>query len=187
MSGEENFGRFTSWLYYLFAIPLMRPVYAFVADDVMRSGAKRVLDVGTGPAQVPIMLSSMSRKLEIYAVDPSDYMLSIASRRSGGLGIRLGSGYSLHIPFRTKFDLIISSISFHHWAHKKESLRYLSGFLRRSGEIRIYEFRKMKHLIIQESHSMGEDEFRRIAEGTGLRVKSIIERKGILRASYVKS
>jgi ubiquinone/menaquinone biosynthesis C-methylase UbiE len=188
MTGEEQFGRFTSFLYSrlsaLFSGPSM---YSFAVSDIAKSKARKILDVGTGPAAIPIMLASIPKRLRIYAVDPSNYMLKIASKRAQGSGIRFGVGYSLYIPFHTKFDMIISSISFHHWAHKKKSLIYLSGFLKKGGEIRIYEFKKIRHLIIQEQHSMTRVQLREAAEGTGLKVKGIIEMEGKLRASYTKA
>lgn len=188
MKGEENFGRITSLLYANFSALFSGPaMYNFAANDILKSKSKKVLDVGTGPGAIPILLSSRSQKLDIYAIDPSKYMLSIASKRASGRNIHFASGYSLHVPFHTKFDMIISSISFHHWAHKKESLVYLSKFLNKEGEIRIYEFKKIKHLIIQEQHSMTRDELREAILGTGMHLKEIIEEKGKLRASYVKA
>jgi len=188
MEGEERFGPVTSWLYAnlcnLFHGPLM---YDFVVNDIMKSRAHSILDVGTGPGEVPVELASRSGKFKIYAIDPSKYMLRMARKRAYGMGIRFAQGYSQHVPFDTKFDMIISSISFHHWAHKKESLRYLSGFLSKKGEIRIYEFKKVRHLIVQEHHSMTRDELADAAKGTGLRLKGIVETGGKLRASYCRA
>lgn len=185
---EENFGPITSRLYSLLSgIFLESSIYKFAADDILRSKARKILDIGTGPATIPIKVASQSDRVEIYAIDPSKDMLRIASKKAKDSGIHFAEGHSLHVPFHTKFDLITSSISFHHWAHKKESLEYLSQFLNRDGEIRIYEFRKIGHLPIQAKHSMTKEELRGAAEGTGLRVKEIIEKKNKLRASYVKN
>lgn len=188
MTGEESFGLVTSWLYSHFSNSfLCKSLYRFVADDIAKSRARKILDVGTGPAAIPIMLAEKSRRLQIYAVDPSHHMLKIAEKRAKGRKIHLGYGYSMRIPFKTKFDIIFTSVSFHHWAHKKESLRYLSKFLNKKGEIRIYEFRKIRHLLIQEKHSMTREELRDALTGTGLKLKEIIEHNRMFRASYMRA
>ena len=84
--------------------------------------------------------------------------------------------------------MIISSVSFHHWAHKKESLAYLSGFLKPGGEIRIYELRKSNRLLAYflDKHRMSIGELRHAADGTGLAVKEVVEKDGFVRGTYVK-
>ncbi len=187
LEGGERFGRILSWFYSVFAGRTSNfGMYQFVVDDVLTSDAKSLLDVGTGPGRVPMMLASKRPGLKIYAVDPSPYMLKHARRKAAGSGISFANGYSNYIPFHRKFDLIISSLSFHHWAHKKESMRYLSGFLVKGGEIRIYEFRRAGPLRFHGPHSMDIDEIRRAAEGSGLRAREIIEKGDKLRATFVK-
>ena len=189
LTGEERFGWVTSRLYNLFAKRGAFGVYEFASRDILKSGkAIKVLDVGTGPGNLPSMLSAKSRKLRIWAIDPSPSMLSIAKRKTGNSQVRFAIGYSQHVPFKEKFDIIASSISFHHWAHKKESLIYLSRFLKKGGEIRVYEMRKSGRRILghfSEMHRRSEEELRRAADGSGLRVKEIVEHGRLIRATYV--
>ncbi len=192
LKGEEQFGRITSWLYSTLASGYNNELYGMAVCDILRSRARQILDVGTGPAGLPIALAKAGvngRQISLYAIDPSKDMLNIARRRAKGLGIRFAQGYSLHVPFNKKFDIIVSSLSFHHWAHKGESLKYLSRFLAPRGEIRIYEYKKHSHGILgllAGSHSMSPEEMRNAAKGTGLGTKRIIEHNGILCAVYVK-
>ena len=185
LEGEERFGRITSWLYAFFADHSDGfSMWKFAADDILDSGRRIILDVGTGPGNIPFMLADKGKGLEIYAIDPSKAMLRIARKKCAGKKVTLAEGYSRYVPFHKKFDLIISTVSFHHWTHKNESLIYLSKFLKPGGEIRIYEFRKVPHLFIEEKHSMTREELVKAGEEAGLRVKNIAERKGKLRASY---
>jgi ubiquinone/menaquinone biosynthesis C-methylase UbiE len=186
LEGEETFGKATSWLYAKLLGPAANRIfYKFVISDIMKGRARSILDVGTGPGIVPAELAAKNPELAVYAVDPSPYMLGHARKRTRGR-VRLAIGYSLSVPFRRKFDMIISSASFHHWAHKKESLIYLARLLNKDGEIRIYEF--SKHGILPfGSHAMSAEQLRSAAEGTGLRVKGIITSKGRVRAIYSKS
>ena len=127
-------------------------------------------------------------KIDIWAVDPSESMLRIAIKNNKGDGRRFAIGYSQMLTFRRRFDMIISSVSFHHWAHKKESLAYLSGFLKPGGEIRIYELRKSNRLLAYflDKHRMSVGELRHAADGTGLAVKEVVEKDGFVRGTYVK-
>ncbi len=190
LQGEERFGRFTSALYAFFSSRFAGPeLHEFASKDILRSNPKSILDVGTGPGDLPIMLASGSNGIELYAVDPSPDMLRIARKKARGVRVHFAIGYSQRLPFRKRYDMIVSTISFHHWAHKKESLIYLSGFLNKNGEIRIYEFEKPEHKVlwfIKEGHSMSKDELRDASSGTGLYTKGIIRHDGMLRATYSK-
>lgn len=193
MEGEEDFGPVKAWLYSNLASSYSDELYKFAARGILQTKAVLILDVGTGPGTLPIFLAKSAagkRRLSLYAVDPSVHMLGIARKRSKGLNINFERGYSLNVPFKKKFDMIVSSLSFHHWAHRKESLRYLSRLLVRKGEIRIYEYKKQEHRIlrfIKEKHSMSAEELRSAADGTGLRVKRITESNGMLCAIYAKA
>lgn len=188
---EERFGPITSRLYDLlaFAIPSMRRFYAFVISDIESSRARRVLDVGFGPGKVALA-AARNKKMEVYGVEPSQSMLKIAKGRAGGAkNVHLEIGSSRKVPFHTKFDLIFSSISFHHWHDRNNSLRYLNRFLRKGGEIRIYEFQRGGRGITSKlaSHSVSKGELYDAARGSGLKIKGMLERENFIRAAFVKS
>jgi ubiquinone/menaquinone biosynthesis C-methylase UbiE len=111
-------------------------------------------------------------------------MVYIAKRRTKkykNINIEIGS--SRKIPFERKFDIIFSSLSFHHWKEKEESLRYLKGFLRKNGEIRIYEYNKSRlskiHAPISQ-HSFSKEEFEKIGKSSGMKTKIKISGEFIL-------
>jgi ubiquinone/menaquinone biosynthesis C-methylase UbiE len=188
LEGEERFGALTSVGYWI-CIKLfgMRKFYCFIVDDLKKGKHCGVLDVGTGPGYVPLMLSQAGFG-RIYAIDPSYEMIKIAKRRSKGLNITYGIGSSRHIPFKGKFGVIITTLSFHHWAKKAQSLRYLSRFLEKGAEIRIYEFEKgsAKGLgrYFLSTHAVTKQELLDAARQSGLKVKGIIRRKGFIRATF---
>ncbi|EET89735.1 MAG: class I SAM-dependent methyltransferase [Candidatus Micrarchaeales archaeon] len=198
LKGEEKFGPITSRIYSLFASRIhdILKFYEFVVSDISSSKAKALLDIGTGPGEIPIRLARMNR-FEVYAVDPSPAMLSIARGNSTGLKrVHFALGSSRSIPFKIKFDMIISSLSMHHWKEKEESLRYLSKFLSKNGEIRIYEFEReapksgpigaIKGTVVGH-HSLSLKEFKHIAYGSGLKVRSVHRANGFIRVTYAQS
>ncbi len=143
--GEEHFGLFSSYLYSLFSRFALAAFYNGVAEDISGLAPKKLLDVGGGNGLVISKLSHYLKKTDFYYVDPSKYMLRIASRRLSKnkkqkFFVELGN--SRAIPYKEKFDVIISTISFHHWVFKFKSLKYLLTKLNKGGELRIYEFYK---------------------------------------------
>jgi len=189
LRGEERFGPVLSRLYTLFSMGGALGIYDFACDDILaKKGSFSLLDVGTGPGVLPKMLSARTDRVSIWAVDPSESMLRIAIRNNKGREARFAIGYSQRLPYKRRFDMIISSVSFHHWAHKKESLAYLSGFLKPGGEIRIYELRKSNRFFeyLVDRHRMGIDGLKHAADGTGLMVKGLVEKDSFVRGTYVK-
>ena len=183
LKGEERFGPILSILYSaLTGIGPMRQLYAFIIEDLRDSGRASILDVGTGPGIVPIGLSKLPG-VEIYAVDPSESMIRIAKSRKGNArNVHFALGSSRSIPFNRKFNIIISSLSFHHWADKERSLMYLKGLLNKGGEIRIYERQRGRGLVLPglSSHLLDMGQAAEAAAASGLKVTSVKKRNGFI-------
>lgn len=83
-------------------------------------GAGRVLDVGTGSADLPLAIADWAhrrqRSLSILAVDRHGATLDVARRRIGGRpGIRTLRADALQLPFDAgSFDLALLSMTLHH-------------------------------------------------------------------------
>ncbi len=140
--GEEKFGFISSRIYSLGSSKAMKSFYSFIADDIKKYRPRRILDVGAGPGDLALLLSKI-KKAEIYCVDPSAAMKSIAERkfiRNKIKNVKYGLGSSRHISFSEKFDLIATTISFHHWKEKKKSIKYILKKLNKKGIFIIYEF-----------------------------------------------
>ncbi len=189
LNGEEKFGPVMSRLYAAGSkAGPAKKIYGFLIDDITSAGAARILDVGTGNGTVPIRLARASKRSVVYAVDPSRDMIGIARRDSAGIGnIRFALGSSRHVPFRAKFEIIFSCLSFHHWQRKEESLRYLASRLAKGGEIRIYEYNKGKAGFLKNTlmygHLLSLPEMRAVVKASGLRISGILEKGALVRVS----
>ncbi len=175
LKGEERFGPLLSRLYGAFT-PFGMDYYRFVARDLLDSRARSFLDVGTGNGIVPSLMANKTNS-KIYCVDPSRDMVAIARKKNSAFGnVFVSRGSSRYVPFRKKFGIIFSSLSYHHWALKAESLMYLSGFLIGSGELRIYEYNIEKASVFSRAlagkHMSSVDRVKRDIEGTGLRISA---------------
>lgn len=128
---------------------LVRPLYERVAADVAAGGlaeSARVLDAGTGPGQVPVLLAASLPGLRVDGLDLSAAMIERARRNAteAGLAARVtftvGDVADLPYPDGT-FDLVVSTLSQHHWSDAGAGLRELRRVLRPEGRVWIYDFR----------------------------------------------
>jgi ubiquinone/menaquinone biosynthesis C-methylase UbiE len=111
---------------------------AFV-DGLLEEYSSRlrvVLDIGCGPADVPIRLARAKPSIHIIAVDASDAMVRLAGKavRAAGLDeqIRVMRGRVPGLPFgEADFDTILSKDLLHHLADPMvfwEELKRLAGY-----------------------------------------------------------
>ena len=127
----------------------LRRLYARVAADVAAAGltdGSRVLDVGTGPGRVPLAISDARPGLRVEAIDLSGEMIEHARRVATDAALQdrvsfaVGDVADLPYPDNT-FDLIVSTLSQHHWADVEGGVRELRRVLRPTGQIWIYDIR----------------------------------------------
>ena len=127
----------------------MRGLYKRVASDVAAAGlpeGSRVLDVGTGPGRVPLAIAHATPGLRVEGIDLSPEMVGHARRNAAeaGLGDRVAftEGDVANLPYDdASFDLVVSTISQHHWRDAAGGLRELRRVLRPGGQVWIYDFR----------------------------------------------
>src|SRR2546421_371341 len=132
-----------SRIYDLVARRVLRGFYRRLADDVSATAPQggAVLDVGTGPGVLLVELSRRRPDLHLTGIDLSADMVGAASRNLGPRAtVRVGSVTELPFPDRS-FDLIVSSLSLHHWDHPEAAVPELARVLRPGGRLQIYDFR----------------------------------------------
>jgi ubiquinone/menaquinone biosynthesis C-methylase UbiE len=98
----------------------------------------RVLDVGTGTAQIPIEISRRRNDLRITAIDLAGHMLQVAQRNviSAGLmgQIKLEQVDAKGLPYADgEFDAVISNSIIHHIPEPRIAFREMVRVLRPRG------------------------------------------------------
>jgi len=127
--------------------PFAKDFYREVVEEICaRFPSGRVLDIGTGPGVIPIAMALKSNGLEIVAIDISQAMVEIAGKNAVEAGasdrVKFQYGSAEKIPFTDgSFDLVLATLSFHHWARPYECLKEVYRVLKARGELWIYEIK----------------------------------------------
>ncbi len=101
----------------------------------------QILDLGCGTGQLAARLAQQVPHGTVIGVDPADEMIRVARRQHRHKNLRFEVGSSDAIPVgEAAFDVVVSTISFHHWTRPVESLREIARVLRSDGRLLILDF-----------------------------------------------
>lgn len=140
----------------------------------------RILDIGCGTGQLAARLAQRVRRGSVLAVDPAEEMIR-AARRRRRRNLRFKVGSSDAIPASAaSFDIVVSTISFHHWTRPVASLREIARVLRPNGRVLILDLCRDNPLVgavdyvqrwLQPSHFAiaSTNEMRRYCSRAGFR------------------
>jgi ubiquinone/menaquinone biosynthesis C-methylase UbiE len=136
-------------LYHRLTHRLFGGLHRRIVRDVVTaspSGTGRILDVGTGPGRIPVALAHAAPHLRIDGIDLSPAMIAAARRDCAAAGLDHHVTFEIadvgSLPYQdATFDLVVSSMSLHHWADPPAAMREVRRVLRDSGQISIYDAR----------------------------------------------
>src|SRR5215217_231933 len=128
---------------------LLGPFLARIAADVAAAtpDGAQVLEVGCGPGHLSIRLARQ-HGLEMTGLDLDPAMIARAranTDRAGNRGGRhpsflVGDVAALAFP-NGSFDLVVSTLSMHHWADPAAGLAEIGRVLRSGGRALVWDFR----------------------------------------------
>jgi ubiquinone/menaquinone biosynthesis C-methylase UbiE len=142
--GPRAFDGRNTQLYDFVASRLLRRVYRRLARDVaaLAPEGAAVLDLGTGPGVLLLELAALRPDLDVTGLDRSADMIAAANRKLARFGprARAVTGDVASLPFGdASFDLVVSSLSLHHWDHPVEAGNELARVLRPGGKACLYD------------------------------------------------
>ncbi len=137
----EGFGRVSE-------MPQMRLLRWFVARRALaltQRGA--AVDLGCGPGHLAILLAQRAPNLRVTGVDLADEMLSKGEVRASVAGVddcvSFKKGDAQAIPFPDgSIDLVVSTLSLHHWRDPVAALNEVARVLRPGGSFLILDLRR---------------------------------------------
>jgi len=133
-----------NWWSGLVGRRLYRRVVADVAARAHRGAT--VLDVGTGTGRLLVELARRRDDLALSGADLSADMIAVARHNAERAGladrIALRAADVAELPYPDgSFDLVISTLSMHHWPSLPRATAELGRVLRPGGDVWIYDFR----------------------------------------------
>lgn len=134
----------SSRMYDVAARRVLRSLYRRLADDVagLAPDDGAVLDVGTGPGVLLVELASQRPDLWLTGIDLSADMVAAAARNLTSASERgttaVGDVTALPFPDQS-FDLVVSSLSLHHWDHPDAAAPELARVIRPGGRVVLYD------------------------------------------------
>ncbi|MEW6094265.1 MAG: class I SAM-dependent methyltransferase [Chloroflexota bacterium] len=116
-------------------------MYSEVARELTgRLDHGRLLDIGTGPGHLLHEIHRLRPSLELFGLDISEAMISLARRNLGGIPVDLRQGNIRKTDYADGFfDLITSTGSFYLWDEPVECLNEIHRILKPGGAACIYE------------------------------------------------
>lgn len=121
-------------------------LYRRVAADVASLAPPDavVLDIGTGPGQLPREIAARRADVVLGGVDLSADMVDIANAAVGSLSSRItyqvADVAALPQP-DDSVDLVVSTLSMHEWPDRRQAVAELGRVLRPGGVLLVYDFR----------------------------------------------
>jgi ubiquinone/menaquinone biosynthesis C-methylase UbiE len=109
-------------------------VHAEMLDVVTNEIAapNTLLDVGCGTGQLLHKAHALYQSAQLFGIDPAEGMVELARGKVPSATIYLGVSESLPMA-DSSVDVVVSSISFHHWSDQLAALREISRVLRPGG------------------------------------------------------
>ena len=135
------FGRIARW-------PQMRLLRGYAAWRAIRlNPCGQAIDLGCGPGDLVIELARRAPHLHVTGVDLSEDMLAQSRKNAARAGlserVAFRAGDAGQIPFENdSLDLVISTLSLHHWEAPPTVLDEIDRVLRPGGAFMIFDLRR---------------------------------------------
>lgn len=126
------------WMQRVIFEPVQRKVVELAAEQVPKPAM--ILDVGCGTGRLLRTASERFPGAGLKGLDPAEGMVKHAQAASGGrFEVRLGTAENL--PFAgSEFDLVFSTMTFHHWADQRQAVTEIARVLKPAGRWVLADF-----------------------------------------------
>jgi 2-polyprenyl-3-methyl-5-hydroxy-6-metoxy-1,4-benzoquinol methylase len=139
-------------------IKLMQTLASKTIEGLNLTGELDILDFGCGTGLFGLEFAEHTRSL--VGIDTSEGMLQVFDRKTEG-----DQRFSSHLvnledeDFSGEFDLIVSSMAFHHLEHPEKMIKKLKGLLRSDGKMVIVDLDQEDGSFHPDNKGMGVKHF----------------------------
>jgi ubiquinone/menaquinone biosynthesis C-methylase UbiE len=145
MAGDDEAGSYTDAA----AQRYLARIDASFVTQFLRLGLTRgtVLDIGTGPALIPLKILAQCPTLRFVVTDLSDAMLALARHNvethPHGAMVQVEKADAKHLPYAdASFDAVISNSVLHHLPDPAQYLREIARVLKPNGVLLVRDIRR---------------------------------------------
>lgn len=188
---SERFGDFEAWAETYDDSVMQRAFFDRVHERVVRELASLlrgpaspvVLDAGCGTGRLLVRLRDAFPAATLVGVDAAAGMIEVASRKPSLQGVRLVAGGVEALPLEdAACDVVVSTVSFHHWHDQAAGLREVARVLRPGGRVLLVDFYArgpLRRLVerFSRGHGVGmrsEGELLSLLTRASLRAESLV-------------
>jgi len=185
----EGFAEPESLTYAKVIAPFLGRLYRRAAEDVaaefkgaVKGKRPTIVDIGCGTGELAVAISRKLRESRIVGIDSSPSMLLFASRHEttdGRLRFLVGDGSRM--PFADEsVDMVVSTLSLHHWSDPSPVMAEIDRVLRPGGCALIYDLGLV---------SLTPQEMARVTTDAGISADSVVferVRGGLLSRFFVR-
>lgn len=120
---------------------VLSPHYGVIAQEVLLGKGDVLVDLGTGPGILPILIAKRFPASRIIGIDLSERMIEIANKKGRGVGnaeFRVMDAGALQFGDNS-LDMVISTGSLHHWKDPVKVLNEVCRCLKPGAEAWVYD------------------------------------------------
>jgi ubiquinone/menaquinone biosynthesis C-methylase UbiE len=112
--------------------PVHKKILGLLKSEWTGSAPFCILDVGCGTGRLLRAASIIWPETQLLGVDPAPHMVTEAARLNPKATFKVAQGEALPFPDQS-IDIVMSSISFHHWVDHQKAVREIARVLRPGG------------------------------------------------------
>jgi ubiquinone/menaquinone biosynthesis C-methylase UbiE len=128
-----------------------------------------IIDVGCGTGRLLRAASVRWPEAQLFGVDPAEGMVSEANRLNPNATFKLAWAESLPFPDQAA-DMVLSSLSFHHWRNQTKGLQEIARVLRPGGLFCLTDHAMLLARLFSE-RVKSRNQIRALIIGAGLTVR----------------
>ena len=178
LQNSPDIKKFNSWaatydksvMQRLFFGPVHSVMLALLLKEGPKAAPRCIIDVGCGTGRLLRAASACWPEAEFIGVDPAEQMLSEAGRLNPNLIFKSAPAESLPFPDQTA-DIVVSSLSFHHWADQNKGVQEIARVLRPGGFFCLADHTITFLSKMSGGRARSGDQIREILTGAGFTVR----------------